>query len=331
MVVFLAFSRKSSIESGDFNRTLNNSVIRNGQAISLPAGSYYIAGATDDNTYIVNNNNPLAVISIGHRNKNVQSTFKFTTTEVSQGLNISLRIDSPHAYAIDATNNEILKGTLTDKNLHPFMSNNTAFADAVPISENSFIIRTFKDKKKEHVLAKRTTYEPYLRKVDNILQKQIDGIFCTDGMLLYNDSLKSLIYIYFYRNEFIYTDSNLNVQYRGHTLDSISKAKIKIGEIKSQGSITLTSPALIVNKKSITHNNWLFINSNILAKNENPSDFKQNSVIDVYDLSRGNYRFSFYIPPFNKHLVSEFRVSKNKLVALYENVIVLYDLRLSDQ
>jgi hypothetical protein len=42
-----------------------------------------------------------------------------------------------------------------------------------------------------------------------LLEKQVDGVFDTDGQLLRDDITGELVYIYFYRNEFMVMDSNL--------------------------------------------------------------------------------------------------------------------------
>src|SRR5690606_29648613 len=101
-----------------------------------------------------------------------------------------------------------------------------------------------------------------------ILEKQIDGSFCVDGDLLYNPNTNSLVYVYRYRNQFMHLDTTLNTLFKGYTIDTISKVKIKVSEAKTANGIKfiLSSPPLIVNKKSYASGNYLFIHSNIKSR-----------------------------------------------------------------
>src|SRR5690606_28820448 len=96
--------------------------------------------------------------------------------------------------------------------------------------------------------------------------------------------------------------------------------------IKSENSKTLSSPPFFVNTRSSTSGNGLFVNSDMLAKNDHKDAFKSGSVIDVYDLQTGMYHFSFYIYHYwNTKRMIEFRVAGNKLVVLYDRLIRVFD------
>ena len=197
---------------------------------------------------------------------------------------------------------------------------------SLPISNTSFALRTFDPKLRQYVLAKDRTGFPHIAFAPGVLQKQTEGIFSTDGMLRYAPDLSSLIYVYHYRNQFICTDTNLNILYRGKTIDTITQAQIKVSEIESENKFTLSAPPLFVNKLSCTWKNWLFVNSALEAKNEMKNNFDVSSVIDVYDLRNGSYKFSFYIPDYGKKKIRAFAVNNNALIALYDNYIMTYNL-----
>ncbi len=135
-----------------------------------------------------------------------------------------------------------------------------------------------------------------------------------------------LIYLYYYRNEFICLDTNLNLLYKGSTIDTISKAQIKIVEIRSEKISTFAERPLIVNRKSCISRGWLFVNSGLKANNEERQSFDQLAVIDLYSLIDGTYQFSFYMPdPITKKM-RDFIVVEKTLIALYDNYIAAYDL-----
>jgi len=136
-----------------------------------------------------------------------------------------------------------------------------------------------------------------------ILEKQIDGVFCVDGTMRFSKEIDRLVYTYRYRNQFIVMDTNLNVVARINTIDTTSKAKIKIATIKSTNSRTLASPPFVVNNQTSVYKQWLFVNSSLLALNDDPDTFNTTSIIDVYDIVNAKYLFSFYIGNNNTYLV----------------------------
>ncbi|MDO5969891.1 hypothetical protein Q4Q35_08725, partial [Flavivirga aquimarina] len=67
------------------------------------------------------------------------------------------------------------------------------------------------------------------------------------------------------------------------------------GTIASKNQQKLAAPALKVNKSSATSGNYLFVNSKLLGSKESLVLWKESSVIDVYDLVKNRYEFSFYV------------------------------------
>jgi hypothetical protein len=123
-------------------------------------------------------------------------------------------------------------------------------------------------------------------------------------------------------------DTNLNLQYRGKTIDTVSKAKIKVARVSSDNSLTMAAPPLTVNANSCVSHNWLFVHSNLQAKNENAEMFNAASVIDVYNLNNGVYKCSFYIPDYGNKKIRDFWVSGNNLFALNDHYLTTYSLNL---
>ncbi|MDP4128910.1 MAG: hypothetical protein Q8918_01050 [Bacteroidota bacterium] len=160
----------------------------------------------------------------------------------------------------------------------------------------------------------------------NLLQKQIDGIFDTDGMLHFDQSLNQLVYVYFYRNQYIVMDTNLRVQCRGKTLDSNSKAKISVTYIPSDDETTMSMPPFSVNKLSAVDEDYLFIQSALMAVNEDKNAFRNNSAMDVYNLKKQLYEFSFYLPSTANNKMQSFKVSHQKLIALHGPYLEVYQI-----
>jgi hypothetical protein len=162
-----------------------------------------------------------------------------------------------------------------------------------------------------------------------LIQKQVDGVFDTDGQLLYDKEFRNLIYIYRYRNEYIVSDADLKLRYRGNTIDTTAHANVKVATLSTSGETKLEAPPLIVNNTSAVLNNTLFVSSNLPGKYESLEMWKKAAIIDLYDLENHSYLQSFYIYNSNGKRLRSFYVEGHKLYALIDSEIVVYKLRKS--
>jgi hypothetical protein len=331
VITLYALSEKIVHEPGSFLRIYRKNAAVISNEMELDVNSYYIAGIDDEHIYLGNLTNPRFLIVT-----NLSLTDSQHVVINLRGLEgrrvyspSRIKIAPPYFYYVDGITPCILRGKIGEWVADRFMHDSAYFDIAEVISPSSFAVRTHKASTLENVLAKVQDQQPHIKHAPDLLQKQIDGVFCNDGMLCYNKNLNRLIYTHYYRNEYIVYDTNLNLDYRGHTIDTFSIAQIKSAYIPSTNTYKLTQRK-ITNKASSTSGNYLYVDSNLLAKNDNKVAHKLLSIIDVYDLSDNKYLFSFTVP---KHSLTEskfrdFQVYQNRiLIAIYKNYIVKYDLQ----
>lgn len=296
------------------------------RALDVKYSSYYIAGANSHHFYLADFRAPLHLLSLNTVSVDTQQVrITLKDADVQKFKSIRVTVDSSFFYIADGVRPALLKGLVGQWLASRYMYDSAYFNEAVPVSPASFVIRSV-NRIKGNFLSKETNTYPYLKVDTTLLEKQVDGLFCTDGMMHFNRDLNMLVYLYFYRNQFICMDTSLNLLYRGKTIDTVSHAQIKVASIRSANSVTLAAPPLTVNKKSATSGNYLFVHSALQAKNETAEAFNVASVIDVYDLRDGVYQFSFYLFDFNNEKVRDFKVAGNNLVALYGHYAVIYRL-----
>lgn len=320
-------SNKINYKYNSFERSFSLEPLTLSAYQDLKYNSFYIAGISKQHLYFGNILEPSRVLITNHLLADTQHIkINIKNANHFKYYSIKLSVDSPNFYLSDGRIPVILKGNLSNWYALPFIDDGKYFIECVPFSNSSFAIRTTDPNTHNLILGKMTHLPPFYKAAPHLLEKQIDGKFCTDGMLHYSTDLGWLVYIYYYRNQFICLDTGMNLLYRGNTIDTISKAKITMAQVKSNKSVTVSTPPLVVNKKTCVSNNLLFVNSNLLAKNENKKEFEGASVIDVYNLKRGDYQFSFYIPNFRGKKMKSFKVINNKLICMYNQYAVVYQL-----
>ncbi|MDD7886112.1 hypothetical protein [Flavivirga sp. 57AJ16] len=295
--------------------------------LDLSYNSYFIAGADQGKIYLGNSISPFHLIILDTVLQN-KETIRLTLDRDSLPYkHIQLRVIPPYFFLIDGIMPYIFRGNTTDWKARSVMDNPPYFSQVEPIDSVSLLIRGVSGKTRENILGKITLSEnPKVDLSHELLQKQIDGIFDTDGVLQYNHQLQKLVYTYHYRNQFIVADTALQLNHLGKTIDTISRAQIEVGTIASKNQLKMAAPPLTVNKNSTTYGNYLFVNSKLIGKHEPTNVWNNASIIDVYNLVENTYEFSFYVYDIKKDKLRSFRVLHDKFIGLIGNHIVTYQL-----
>jgi hypothetical protein len=292
---------------------------------------YYLAGADQHNIYLGNDKSKLLVFILDNELDSLKPIeIGIENDDRPLMERPKIQIDSPYFYIKDSQKPDIYKGAMSDWKATKFMNQQMYFDQAVPISEDKIAIQTTVTEEGKTVYKKMLGVvladSPYTRVNPFALEGQIDEYYSTSGILRFSKKLNQLVYTYQYRNLYQIIDTSLNVIAISHTIDSITKVKIKPIQI-SQNKLTLASPPAIVNLNAQVFESFLLVHSNLMG-NEKRSEFDKASVIDVYSLVTNHYKLSFYIPDFNGSKVQNFIIRKENLIALYDRAIIIYHLNI---
>jgi len=197
------------------------------------------------------------------------------------------------------------------------------FTKAVVVDSSMFIIRKL-NKSRENLLATLDITSGKLKTAPNLLEKQLEGLFDTDGILQYSSKLERFVYLYYYRNEFIIADKQLNLIDRGTTIDGTTRAIIKTEYVTSKNQRKFSKPPMMVNRLSTIHGNLLFVNSALIGRFEAKKMWKNANVIDVYDVMTKSYVLSFYIYKIDGDKINDIIATDTHLYAIVGDNIVSY-------
>ena len=329
LVVFLFFfSNRINHRKNGFIRLFQPHSIGFLNKLDIQYNSYYLAGLSNENIYLGNVTLPNKFLIVNHDLKDsVFKTLNGVKNKVIDWRLVKTKIDSPYIYVTDGTTSSLLTSNLLDDCPEYHNVNGLRFTAMIPVSQSSLVIRNYSNSIKQNILTKVKLDSPNIRPLNYRLEKQLDGLFCTDGMLHYAPDISCVVYIYCYRNEFACLDTNLNLLYKANTIDTISRAQIKIANLHSGRDFTMAAPPLTVNNKSCVSGELLFINSGLRANNEGKKAFARFSVIDIYSLKNGKYKFSFYLPDYKGRKLDTFQVYGKTLVAIYDHYLLTYLLK----
>lgn len=299
--------------------------------MDLQFNSYYIAGIDNGKIYLGNVTAPLNILVVDTALQHQQRFIIQLSTENLPFQRVQVRVKPPYFYLTDGTTPCIFKGSIKDWKGSLLMYGKAYFSLIEPIDSQTFVFRAVSSKAHKNVLGTlKSNGTTQVKLADNLLKRQIDGLFDTDGMLLYNEQLQKVIYTYYYRNQYLITDSHLNLDYVGHTIDTTSRAQIKVVYIHSRKQSKLSAPPLLVNKRTSTYGNYLFVNAGLMGLYEPEEMWRTASIIDVYDFLHKRYDFSFYIDNQDQKKVEHFQVKGDLVVALIGHKIITYRLHTKD-
>ncbi len=329
VIVILYFSSEQTmhLENPFIRRFIQGATSKTAEA-ELNNNSKYFAGTDGRTIYFGDSEAPLHIIAYDTTLK-AKSHYKIhLERENFPFASVQIRIAPPYFYLMDGTVPVIYKGNISDWKAKLLMyDNNYYFTKAEIIAPDKIAFRAQQLKTLYNILGTFTFNDSLqVQYAPQLLQKQIDGFFDTDGMMQFDRQTKKLIYTYYYRNQFIITDNNLSLIYRGNTIDTTTKAKLKVAHIKETGQRKIASLPTTVNQLTAVSNNLLFVNSKLIGRYEPKEMWKQASIVDVYDIEKNTYLSSIYIYDINKTKLKEMFVVDNNLYAIIGHKVHKYHL-----
>lgn len=322
-------SRSLSPAIPGFKRVFVDNIPRMLYAVDLGLTSYYIAGSDSGSVFLGNHTfAPHVVAADLHTGDTVVR--RITGLPENKNYRLALRINGDRFSLASGTAPVVFTGDVSTWVIDSTNYQPAYFSDLVMINQQSSVVRMITGEPMEYILKKESIVAGQTVYAHDLLQKQVDGLFCKEGKLLFNDTHKLVLYPYLYRNEVVVADTTLALVRRIRTIDPVDSVKFTVTTTNT-GSITTASPVRIVNRLSATDENYLMINSAVHASNEAPRADGYGVAIDIYNVTNGSYAGSFYLPHYRKIKVSEFRLQGNLIIARYAQHLVCYAFMISPE
>lgn len=325
LIVGLFLSSEHIIKKeNSFIRRFGQHPVRDEKVFDLGVNSYYFAGIAGDNIYLGNVTAPL-VLTMLDTSLTAINAVKIQLDNTDHPFrSIQIKVQPPCFYVYDGNVPVIYRGELGDSLAHTISMGDCYFSQLQVIDSTNFAFRAQSIMTRTQVLGTlRLNHEPEVILNYSLLEKQVDGMFDTDGHLLLDDVTGELIYVYAYRNEILVMDRELTLLRRLHTIDTVTRAQVQV-RILPDGRHQMDAPPLQVNKISDVHGHVLFNESALMGKYESPKMWQRAVVIDMYRTDEQEYPGSFYIYNRGKNKMSRMLVTNTHLYVLRGSEIVRY-------
>lgn len=327
MAILFLVSEDMIHRRNNFTRRFPNHPILFERDLQLKSNGLYFAGIGNGSVYIGNMSNPLEITEVDSTLNQTVSHLISVDDSNRRYHSLKVSVQYPYFYLADGTEAFVYRGLVRDWKAKLWIDKESYFNSFVPIDSNKIAIRSISSESNENILGvmqRDDSSTVFFNK--GLLDKQIDGIFDTDGKLIYNKSLNKLLYIYAYRNEYLITDTALKSKFVGHTIDTTSRANIKVAYVSSIKASKLASPSRIVNKTAATFGDLLFVNSQLIGQYELEEMWDEASIIDIYNLASNTYQFSFYLYDKEQQKISEFVTDSGHVYSLAGKTLSVYKI-----
>ncbi|SDK10534.1 hypothetical protein SAMN04487898_10656 [Pedobacter sp. ok626] len=333
VVILFNYSTKGENRENGFIRTFSGTKAILENSIRLMEDKYDFVGLQDKSILLYRLEKPYEIIEIEYDLKKIKYRTLRIPTHIGdfKGVN-TVRSYQDAFFLLNGKNGMAYKtGENSKKNIARLDSNSFYHADL--INSNSFL---FMSSKYYQGINRRIVGKVNWKgtnRIDFMPEKQIDGIFSTDGQVKYDKPSNVIVYMFYFRGVFMCLDTNLKTIYQAKTIDTVKYArltttttKLFYGKDTIQKTSTLGRP-LLVNRRFCIFKEHIYIHSYLRADNESPDEFGKSGTIDIYDLKTGKYLQSFHLPRVGNHKLSQFRIYKDKLVGLYGSQLAVFVIK----
>ncbi len=327
--VTLLFLRSEYIikRQNNFTRRFLLHPVLEDQSVKLDNEQYYFAGSDHSHIYLGNKHYPQTLVTLGHNLAGIKK-LKMVPSDFNHTFrNLQVQVKGPYYYLYDGTVPVIYRGKLGSAAPKTISYRDAYFTQLIVLDSIRFALRTQSKADKMFTIARLDlTRRPKVELYPGILEKQVDGVFDSDGKLTSSAHSDTLVYAYTYRNTFLIMSNQLELKRKLHTIDTTTVAKIQTGS-QSNGTHKLIAPPLKVNQNISANRNLAFIQSDLMGKHESVNAWKKAKVIDIYRTDKQEYIGSFYIYNQGKNMLTDFIVTDQYLFAIVGDQLVRYTYR----
>ncbi|MCR8556928.1 hypothetical protein KXD93_04715 [Mucilaginibacter sp. BJC16-A38] len=289
--------------------------------IKLPDQQHYIAGIDSQFVYLGSKTLRARLLCVKPGTKDSSTVLIRPSDTLRFNEDAAVRICGNEYFIFDGSRGQVITGDI-HSGLQSRDQRVPYFLDGLPLT-NSIVIAKLLTKGRKSALV---TLNGGVVSHSYLLPQQGDGIFMPDGVIVSPPDGKRLIYVYYYCNRFLCFDQCLKLTYKANTIDTVTHPHIRVAENKSNGDISLASPAVFVNKHCATNGSYLFIHSTLKADNETDVTHGRASAIDIYRVDNGRYIYTIYLPDLDGYKLRDLRVCGSTMVALFGPYVYYYQL-----
>jgi hypothetical protein len=323
LFLLFTFAYLPNRKKNGFNRHFLSTSLTKSHENSFLLETSRISGISKDRYYITGQNPGWMLIL--NKDLKVIDTLIFNVRQINKFLAPNTIVDSPNIYMYAGNLSYLIKGKLDKKTVDLTALKTPVFVRTAQISPQLLVVRGFDSSNKKQVFKKINCNDGSVEKEAPLISDDKAFGMSTDGTLLYDNATNALVYVEFYKNDFICIDTNLNLIYKGKTIDTTNNFDLIIHKESADSTLKVTpgKNREEVNITATIYNKQLYVISALKADNEDEKVFRTNWPVDIYSTENGKYIGSIYIPKATGKKIKSINISGNGITVLYDDLKII--------
>lgn len=279
-----------------------------------------ICGATSTH-FFFSTGDPEKIISTNHL---LQEKKLISLHLNKSAMDFFTAVDSPFVYVYAYNMPAIITADINTGNIKIKQLPAGAYSNAQALGNNEFVLRKLSTEIPDQLFVK--TMSDSIITEDHLSELHLDGGMCTDGLLHYDPGTHLFTYLHYYNNQYISFDSSLQYKSRGHTIDTFSHFRFELSDKIAATKHVFTSqgPDHMINAASCVYKGVLYVRSTLKADNDDVTVYRNNIIIDTYNLQTGQYTGSFYLPGNAREKINKMAIYNDILLVQCKDRIYAY-------
>jgi hypothetical protein len=273
-------------------------------------GMTTVCGATASHLFFATDD-PEKVISLDYKLSH-DSVLNFSLRNKDSLGVVFTEVDSPFVYLYAGNIPAVLSTDMQQHLVHTTLLPKGGFSQGRAFGKNQFVLRKLYLDVPEQFFVRLDSGK--LSREEHLSEVHHDAGTSTDGLLQYDAGTGLFTYLFYYSNRYITFDPQLQMTGSGHTVDTFSHVRFKVSV--QNKTFTSAGPDKMVNGAACVNNGNMFVHSTLKADNDDATAYATHTIIDVYQLQKGTYAGSFYLPIPAKETVRKMMML-NGLMVVY--------------
>lgn len=195
----------------------------------------------------------------------------------------------------------------------------------IPLSHHTMVAKSYNSQLKTRSIV-RLQLDRFLVNQSYLPAQKPDGLYSTEGILLWNEAYEKLLYIHNFINTVTILDSSCAIQATRSTIDLTDSLHGSVITSRQNGNQVQQVESAIVNQLATTDQHLVLVYSKTPANNQPLAQFRKNATIDVYQLPAFTYLYSFYLPLAKDQHPVDILLHQQQLFVLMGTELIRYQL-----
>jgi hypothetical protein len=325
VATLFVYARYRLQSNENFERRFPPHMLGRKQQLELTYNSFYLAGADSKVVYLGNHKKADLVIKLNRLTLDTLTIDLSLPDSLRKKAGWQWQFQADAAYCFNFLFGDLYWWTNNKFSEPPKHHRFGPINSLQAISPTHVLVNTFESATRRRIVQSIRLEGPEVER--QYLPTQVkEGIYSTQGHLLYDHFSNQLLYVHLYWNRIQLLDNLLQENGEAHTIDLQNRFDMVVTQYGDTAAPQMKIAGGVLNRQASVDKGYLLVLSSQAARNQTLNQLQNFWTIDVYESTTGNYLYSFYLPRKKESMNLDFLLLWNHLFTLEGSTLTRYEL-----